>query len=294
MIKMYRTLYSLYRKGITHFSGYGIGSMFPPLRAAYDFLEERLRPRVVEVNGVKIFLHPQEEFVSESLLRDNAYEAFETKILCEEIKPGHVVLDIGANIGYYTLLAAKLVGEQGRVFAFEPEHQNFALMNKSVKANGFHNVTLVRKAVYNATGPQTLYINQWNRGDNRIFESSDDDWPSVTIDATRLDDYFANYQGSIDFIKMDIQGAEITAIEGMSSLLNKHKRVKLFTEFEPITLKAFGFEPADYLELLQQHGFTMYHLDNEEYSKRPANIDELLETYTVEKENYTNLLCIRE
>ena len=74
-----------------------------------------------------------------------------TDVVTKEIQPGDTVLDLGANIGYFTLLFAKLVGNNGIVFAFEPEPQNIALLTKNIKINNYKNVTLVPKAVSNTT-----------------------------------------------------------------------------------------------------------------------------------------------
>ncbi|MFQ6056825.1 MAG: hypothetical protein ACE5J3_12685 [Methanosarcinales archaeon] len=83
-------------------------------------------------------------------------------------------------------------------------------------------------------------------------------------------------------------------IQGMPLLLQKTNNLKIITEFWPIGLKRFGIEPEEYLKLLMKHRFTLYHINEQEKKIEPANIVELLETYTPEKENHTNLLCIRE
>jgi len=221
------------------------------------------------------------------------YESLETEIVKKEIKKGDVAVDIGANIGYYTLIFAKLVGDEGKVFAFEPDPTSFALLKKNVEINRYQNVILVQKAVSNETGKIRLYLCDDNLADHRIYNSHDGR-KSIEIEAIRLDDYFKGYTGKIDFIKMDIQGAEGDALQGMSLLLQKNKNLKMITEFEPVALKRFGMEPEEYLKLLVKHGFALYHINMQEKRIEPADIVKLLKTYTPEIGNYANLLCLRD
>lgn len=212
----------------------------------------------------------------------------------KEIKKGNVVLDIGANIGYYTLIFAKLVGEEGRVYAFEPDPTNFALLKKNVEINGYKNVVLVQKAVSNKSGRIKLYLSKNNMGDHRIYDSGEDGRQHIEIEAIRLDDYFEHFEGRIDFIKMDIQGAEGGAIQGMYNLLNKNNNVKIVTEFWPIGLKRFGTDPEEFLRLLIKLGFKLYEVNEQDKEIKPVNIPRLLEIYTPVKGNFTNLLCVKE
>src|SRR5262249_36182110 len=149
---------------------------------------------------------------------NGVYEPFETGLLQNQLRPGDVVVDVGANIGYYTLLFARCVGPRGRVFAFEPDQTNFDLLRRNVERNGYTNVTLVRKAVAAQSGKLRLYLCEDNKGDHRTYDSHDGR-PSLEIDAVSLDDYFAGERGSIALIKMDIQGAEEGALRGMRRLL---------------------------------------------------------------------------
>jgi FkbM family methyltransferase len=242
------------------------------------------------VQGQRMFLDPADTL---SLTAKGIYEPFETDFLRKEIKEGYIVLDIGANIGYYTLIAAKLVGKNGRVFAFEPDPTNFALLKRNVEVNGYRNVELVRKAVSNKTGKIKLYLGESDTADHRIYDSHDGR-KSIEIEAIRLDDYFIDYLGKINFIKMDTQGSESGVIQGGVKLLKKNRNVKVVTEFWPIGLKRFGVNPEEYLKLLMQNGFKIYELNESKRKIESADILKLLEIYTPEKENYTNLLCVRE
>lgn len=215
-------------------------------------------------------------------------EPFETEILRKEIKSGDVVLDLGANIGFYTLIAAKLVGKKGRVFAFEPEPDNFARLEMNVRLNSYENVVLVQKAVSNRTGKCTLYLSDRDRATHRIYDIRDGR-RSIEVESIRLDDYFHNQK--VDFIKMDIEGAEWAALQGMSLLLEKNKRVKILTKFLPSGLKGFGIEPEEYLRLLIKYGFKLYSINEHKQGMEPATIGGIMSHLNAL--GYMNILCKR-
>ncbi len=287
---MRKILRWIYRIFVKIFSGHGLGGRCRFIRVIHEYLAFNLKTNCSIVQGHKMFLDPLDTL---GLSLKEVYEPFETEIVKEKIKKGDVVLDIGANIGYYTLIFARIVGENGKVFAFEPDPTNFSLLKKNVEINGYKNVELMQKAVSNKTEKIKLYLSRDNSGDHRIYDSSDGR-QSIEIESIRLDDYFKDYNGAINFIKMDIQGAEGGVVQGMSNLLGKQKNITIITEFWPIGLKRFGVEPDECLNLLLNSGFKLYELNQRKKIIMPVDIQKLLEIYTPEKENYTNLLCVKE
>jgi FkbM family methyltransferase len=247
----------------------------------------------VFVHGQRMLLHDfaRDRFISSDLAGSGIFEPFETELVQIEIRPGDVVLDVGANIGYYTLMFARLVGPQGKVYAFEPDPENFALLEENVRLNGHGNVVLVNKAVSDKTGTGRLYLCEDNQGDHRTYDSADGR-PHVAIETVDLDRYFQTYSGRIDFIKMDIQGSEYAAIAGMKGLLKRLGHVKLISEFWPFGLSKCGVEPKVYLDLLEALGFRLYEIDEALQRLIVANPASLLRDYQVEKGNFTNLLCV--
>jgi FkbM family methyltransferase len=193
------------------------------------------------------------------LFINEIYEPYETELISSIIKPGSVVLDIGANIGYHTLLFAKLVGQSGKVFAFEPDPANFRLLEKNVSVNGYPNVALEQKAVSNRNEKKKLYLHESNPMMHTIFKSQQrSGLDSVEIDTISLDNYFSNYGGKIDFIKMDIEGSEYTALEGMQTILQRQNDIKLLVAFNPSAIREYGYKPEQQIDLLVSNGFTVY------------------------------------
>lgn len=281
---MQEILPSIYKKVFKLLWGSGIGRLYL-FRAINEFIVYHFMPPF-EVDEHKMFLHPYD--ISFNELITGTYEAFETEIIKKQVKKGDAVLDIGANTGYYTLIFAKIVGDDGKVFAFEPDPNNFALLKKNVEINNYKNVVVVQKAVSNKAGKINLYLCESNKGDHRIYDSHDGR-KSIEIEAVKLDDFLKNE--NIDFIKMDIQGAEGGVLEGMSNLLDKD--VKIVTEFWPYGLRMFGSDPKECLKLLIEHGFKLYCIDEKEEKIEPVNISKLLESYPPEIDDFTNLLCVR-
>ena len=227
-----------------------------------------------------------------------AFEPLETEIVKKMIKKGDIVLDIGANIGYYTLIFAKIVGKEGKIYAFEPDLDNLAILKKNVKINGYKNIKIINKVVSNKTGRAKLYLNKYNTGDHRIFNSSDNR-NSVEIETIRLDDYFKHHlphDEKINFIKMDIQGAEIAAIQGMPLLLKNTSKLQMVLEFFITGLKFYGFDIEKFINLLLKYDFEIYHINEKKNKIEPINISELnkLEEYAFKRFNFTNFYCVKK
>ena len=273
---------------VSLFSGRGFGKLYL-IKLAYDFFLKRSKSNFTTVLGHKMYLDSKDPLL---LSINHVYESFETMLIQKEIKRENVVLDIGAHIGYYTLIFAKLVGKNGKVYAFEPEPTNFDLLKKNVEINGYKNVVLINKAVSNKNGKTKLYLGKENTADHRIYKS-DDSRKFIEIETVKLDDYFKNHR-KVDFIKMDVQGAEYSVLQGMSKLLKNNKTIKIVSEFWPIGLKRIRAKPAKFLKLLFTKGFKLYDIDEQKRNVAQTTPNKLLSLYTPIKGNYTNLLCIRK
>lgn len=225
---------------------------------------------------------------------NGVYEPTETKLIMATVKPGQVVLDIGAHIGYYTLILSDIVGKDGWVFAFEPDKKNFEILKKNVEINGCKNVTLVNAAVTSRTGKITLYDGGGKSSNPTIGDNGN---PGTTeVDCVSLDSYFQFLPHVIDFIKMDIEGAEVYALAGMTNLLMRknNKKIKMILEFYPFGLSRSGVSGEKLLGVLAMHGFRMSIIDEDKETIYPISVKEILSEYTAEKKNVTNLLCERD
>jgi FkbM family methyltransferase len=156
------------------------------------------------------------EMMNRALFLYGAYEISETRLVQALLGPGMTFVDIGANIGYYTLVAARMVGDQGRVHAFEPNRSMRDRLEANIHRNGLRNVVVHPDAVAQSTGQLEFFNSTWdaNQGISSLLPGAGREEkqqvPSIT-----LDDFVAGLADRrVDLIKMDIEGAEPLAIEG--------------------------------------------------------------------------------
>ena len=264
-------------------------SKLPLVTRIHSFFYRHLKPSgivLIDVQGSKMHVDSRDTGVAPFLLEWGFYEKYETELFKKLIKKGMVVVDIGANIGYYTLLAARFVGEEGKVFAFEPDPYNYSLLCKNIQVNGHRNVIPVRKAVFSKSGKMKLFLDKSNLGGHSLSEANVDKGASITIEVTSLDDYFKNTDYKIDVIKVDVQGSEMEVLEGMTNTINQNDNVKIITEFWPTGLQNSGSSPTGFLNKLIECGFALYQIG--QYVE-PINVNHLLRMCIDKK--FTTLLC---
>jgi FkbM family methyltransferase len=253
----------------------------------YRLLISRLKPSAVTVFGNSIRLDENDSLL---LSVNRVYEETEAKLFERSIRHGDVVVDIGAHIGYYTLLAARAAGPDGRVFAFEPERANYALLVQNLADNEYTNVTALNQAVMTESGDQTLFVSPDNAGDHHLYGGADGRL-SYRVEATSLDDFFAERPKTVNVVKMDVQGTEPFVLGGMRDLLQANSTVLLFTELAPGSLRDAGTSGQAYVEALRDLGFDLHVIDEGTGSVAPTTVDELLGAVDFGRENHINLLC---
>jgi FkbM family methyltransferase len=208
-------------------------------------------PAAVALDGFTIYVRPLNRVVGRTIVTEREYEPHVTRALRSRLAPGSVFVDIGANVGYFTLLAASLVGEAGRVVAFEPNPDNRALLARSLAANGFANVIVHPFAV--ADRPRTIPLRLHNDGTSLVGEPPVE--PAL-IEAVALDEFLADLE-RIDVLKIDIDGGEPPALAGMRGLLRRCRPV-VFSEFCPALLREAGLaRPEALLEDLVALGYRL-------------------------------------
>lgn len=240
----------------------------PFARSAYAYLYQHWVPRdefSVESLGDRLLLDPEDMGMSRALLLSRGeWELAETQIFRSFVRQGMTVVDIGANIGYYSLIAARLVGPTGKVFAFEPSPRNVTFLKRNIAANGYRNITVIPKAVTDYSGITQFDIDPASSGTHRISPSKGRS-NSILAETISLDDYFTGHAARdtrVDFIKMDAEGAEPAILAGMRQLLERNPKVELLTEFSPAAIRMFGASPELFLRDLRDQGFAIYPVSN--------------------------------
>jgi FkbM family methyltransferase len=206
----------------------------------------------------------------------------ERAALRSHLSPGDVAVDVGANIGSYTTFLADVVGPTGRVVAFEPAEEN--LENLVRVCGRLGQVEVVQAAVGNATGELTLYRSDVMNVDHQTYDSGEGR-SAVKVPSYRLDDFFPAGT-KVDLIKMDIQGFEYQALQGMRRLLEESPNIAVLMEYWPYGLMKAGTDPAEAIGFLESLGFKLtFFGDLENADGLPAIGSGL--------SDYTNLLATR-
>jgi FkbM family methyltransferase len=190
-------------------------------------------------------------------LKDMIYEYPSPIIIATFIKEGDIVIDIGANQGQYTMFLSKLVGEKGKVYAFEPDPRNFLILKHRTRK--FKNVIIERSAVDNKKSKVKFYLDKFMGMPTIYKDASVSPIKCLEIDMVNLDDYFQDLKGDIALIKMDVQGSEPLVLDGMKNLIKKVK--VLIFEFWPLGIKAAGLNPFSFIEKLISNNFKLIYID---------------------------------
>ncbi len=188
-----------------------------------------------------------DSMVGEAIRRSGCWEPTETALMQTLVAPGDIAADIGAHVGYFTVLLSKCVGPTGRVVAFEPETGNFEFLKANCILNGCTNVVLEACAVADRCGRAELYLAAGNLGDHRLHATRGRLSREVAV--TRLDDYWRGRR--LDIIKLDAQGVEPAILEGGSeTICSNAGRLLCLMELSPGLCRAAGHELDALLELL--------------------------------------------
>lgn len=219
---------------------------------------------------------PARDVVGRHLYKYRIHEPGISRYLARNLalEPNDVVLDVGANIGWYSLLVARIAPAGVAIHAFEPDPFVHALLRENIRLNAAALVTPVAAAVGEAPGGARLYLyGDANRGRNSMLPINAGE--AIDVEVVSLDDYLrqhADGSRAVGFLKVDVEGYELFALRGASDTLGRCRVV--MTEFSPRYMREAGVEPAALLELLAGKGFTPRLLGGE--APQPVGSAELL------------------
>ena len=246
--------------------------------------------------GLRLYTHDDSDrIISETLRRTHIWEPYETKLTVDLLQPGDVFVDVGANIGYYTVIAAQRVGPHGKVYAYEPDPRNFALLEKNIALNGLHNVALFPCALYDDNRNGKLYVSGDNYGDHRIYDSADDR-THHDITLVHGGNHLGQHTQRINFLKVDTQGSEFYVINGLRSLLEQNRQhLSMVLEFSPWGIRRSGADAHALVDMLEQLGLTLYiidHIDARLIPAEPYHLHDWVKELASEPDNegFINLL----
>ncbi len=267
------------------------------LRENLRDVASRLHPPVIqagnvlatEVHGFIVGVPAAEWRMAAYLSLRGPLEPGLTRLFERLVRPGMIVADVGANVGFYTLLAARLLAGVGKVYSFEPAPATFAILGDNIQVNGFLESGIIdhrQQAVSAVPGTARLFVFADNSGHNTLF------WPDagaahVDVPAVSLDQVFAEAP-KLDFVKIDAEGAEPAILAGMRKTIGANPGIRIVIEFGPGHLHRAGRPPAEFLAELGELGLSIQRIDEVTGDLHPASSAELLSCFSA------NLLLERQ
>lgn len=224
----------------------------------------------------KFFYLENDKYIGQRIALEK-YEPYETQLILRQTKKGDVVVDVGANIGYYTVLLADKVGKTGKVYAFEPDIISFEILKKNIEANNLKNVVAINVGVGSKNETKMLYKSEENLGDHKLFNdqflmsnvqktqnppvgkpTSSLNPPKAdafrragereAIKIIKLDDYLADIK--VNLIKIDTQGWEPEVVEGAKEIIKKNKPI-IFMEYSPASYSLAKLDGQNMMKFLR-------------------------------------------
>jgi FkbM family methyltransferase len=241
----------------------GKGLKLRYLRHLYNGLTNRFIPtqeKVVVINDCLIKVSDGTrglDGTTGTLVATGKYEPITTEYFKKIITDGINVIDVGANIGYYSLLSAKLT--KGLVYAVEPEPRNLSLLKENIELNRLKNVVVIDKAVSDKNGIAKCYVSKDESGEHSLVHGREHIKDTIDVEVAKLDDIIKD---KIGLIKIDTEGNEIAVLKGAERII-KSNSLKLIVEVWYPGLKASGYDINDLVNLLREYGYSKFEMIDE-------------------------------
>ena len=244
--------------------------------------------------GGKLYVDCGDAVLAPWLLLDGLWESSATGWFQQVVRPGHHVVDIGANIGYFTVLSAKLAGPSGRVVAFEANPRLRQLAARNLAANGVHGHAEVHHlAAWSESTEVVLHVRRHFSVNSSVAPSSpafleqvgDEASEPVTVQAVAVDDVLGDLP-RVDVLKIDVEGAEVRVLRGLARTLKANDDVKVLCEWAPAAIEAVGDDPEEALDVFRSLDWAAKILGDDGIA-RPVSWDEVRAT------GFANLVLAR-
>ena len=261
-----------------------------PLRDITNWIIKKLLPIKVKIGKYFLYLNPNDPVVSGAIFF-NIYEKSESKVIKSHCVEGMNMLDLGANIGYYTAIFSQLVGVNGTVISIEPDEESYKYLSKSIDSFNYKNVFSFRIAASDTKQKLPLFISKENRGDNRLY-STNQKRKSIIVECLTIDELLKeNKIENLDLIKIDVQGYEPKVLKGMRKIVKSSKELILLSEFWPKGILQAGENPKEFLAMLRKMQFQLFELKRigSLILIKPCDDNQFIKKYRGRK--YTNIVC---
>ncbi len=245
--------------------------------------------RVESPAGFAIYARPTDVAVGAAIVGGEPYEPHVTAVFERRVRPGMRVIDIGANIGWFTMLAASRVGASGHVLAVEPDRDNAGLLEASRRANGFAQVTLLPVAAGRRSGAVAIYKSYSNAATAPL--DTVDPLHSTLVPVIRLDDVVEAERGAIGLVKVDVEGAEAAALGGLERTLRRDRPV-VISEFAPEMMPGVsGTDGRTYAAWLMALGYRVASIGQDGSERVCGDADAVLRAHAQSGVDHIDLVC---
>lgn len=185
----------------------------------------------------------------------------QSSFMTDYIKEGMTVLDIGANIGYYSIIYSKLVGEKGRIYSFEPTKSTYDKLLKNIQINKCKNIIPLNYALSNVNEKRKFYHAEAH--DRNAFAPEIENAEHEEVECKVLDEFIRDNNLHVDFLKIDVEGSELLVFKGASRFLDYYNG-PIYCEFNTPKINNLGYTLKDLVSFIKEKGFNIYTYDGGE------------------------------
>ena len=212
--------------------------------------------RKMYLSAEKACLDVKGKSIHKQLILDGIRERKSTRIMERFVRPDDVILELGANIGYYVLIESKVLSDKGYIYAVEPAADNVELLKKNIALNNIKNIEVSNMAISNKKGTAKLYLGKACNLHSLINSSGSPDAKYVEVQTDTVDNFLKGKK-PISFLRMDVEGYETEVIDGMRDTLKSQSFKRLFVEIHPHRVSTAKMQ--NFLKTLQDYGFEIAH-----------------------------------
>lgn len=254
----------------------------------YDFIVNKLRPPELGLfmkwilrvkrqphtlpNGKRLFIDPISDF-GLKILKSESYETEMTEQISLILKPGDTFIDLGANEGYFSMIASGLVGQTGKVTAIEPQQRLWPVIIQNSILNNCYNIQILPYGISSSSGEATMTLfNNFNTGASSLSPNFNfyislisirkKFYKRQTIHTRTLDELSVSFPKKVKLIKIDIEGFEYNALKGSENLLKQHVFENILVEIHRKSLESLGQKESEVMDLLAKHGYQKRQITN--------------------------------
>lgn len=234
-------------------------------------------------DGTKMFVDARDISIAPHLMLDGVWEEWTERVLRQLLEPGHAVVEVGANVGYFTLIAAHEVGATGSVIAFECDPVLAQIVRDNIEINGLQKIARVdERAASDRDGTATFYATDRHRGNGTLLagleqvpSNAHDARAAIDVQTTTLDTALGDAR--VDLLKIDAEGAETAIFRGAAALLEGGRVATIVAEWYPAYVHAAGDDPRTVLEAFAARGYAFSAIDMKRRRMNGVSIEQLIE-----------------